>query len=118
MTTAHRQETAGTSLTGRRAAAGGVIAVWAGSRAFFFVVGAVGHASIPSADVGGAYSASVGSLGYWAHWDGRWFLHIARHGYDSVAAGRVMGITDASVRRLLQEARTQVQRNLEDRHGA
>ena len=61
-------------------------AVWAASRAFFFVVGALGHALVPQGDVVGAYPEPIGSLGYWAHWDGRWFAHIAQHGYDSVPA--------------------------------
>src|SRR5918994_349489 len=61
-----------------------VVAVWAASRAFFFAVGAIGHAVVPQADVVGAYPEPIGALGYWAHWDGRWFAHIAVNGYDTV----------------------------------
>jgi hypothetical protein len=63
-----------------------VLAVWLASRAFFLVVGAVGTALIDDGDVVGAYPEPVGALGYWAHWDGRWFAHIAQDGYDSTAA--------------------------------
>jgi hypothetical protein len=63
-----------------------VITVWAASRAFFLAVGAIGHALVPQGDVVGAYPEPIGALGYWSHWDGRWFAHIAVHGYDTVPA--------------------------------
>src|SRR5919106_869799 len=63
-----------------------VLAIWIASRIFFLVVGAVGTALLGDADVVGAYPEPVGALGYWAHWDGRWFAHIAEHGYDSTSA--------------------------------
>ena len=63
-----------------------VLAIWIASRSFFLVVGAVGTALLDDADVVGAYPEPVGALGYWAHWDGRWFAHIAEHGYDSTSA--------------------------------
>ena len=63
-----------------------VLAVWAASRAFFLAVGAAAHEWIRAADFVGAYRRPPGALGYWANWDGGWFLHIAQHGYDSVAS--------------------------------
>ena len=72
-------------MTGRSALLR-VLLVWAVSRAFFFVVGAIGHAAVPQGDVVGAYREPIGSLGYWGHWDGRWFAHVAMHGYDTVPA--------------------------------
>jgi hypothetical protein len=69
-----------------------VLVVWAASRLLFFVFGLVGHTSVSQADVSGAtpkqlgYPEPLGALSYWAHWDGRWFAHIAAHGYDTDAA--------------------------------
>lgn len=55
-------------------------AVWAVTRTFFFVVGAIGHAWVRHADVIVERPPS-GALSYWANWDGVHFLHIAEHGY-------------------------------------
>jgi hypothetical protein len=63
-----------------------VLAVWAVSRVFFFVFGAVGHELVRQAHVRGVYPEPLGSLSYWAHWDGRWLAHIATNGYDTDAA--------------------------------
>lgn len=60
--------------------------IWAVSRAFFFAVGALGHAFLRPGDVIGAYPEPLGALSYWAHWDGRFFAHIALNGYDSRSA--------------------------------
>lgn len=57
--------------------------IWALSRAFFFVWGAVGEARVLPGDVVGAYPEPVGSLSYWANWDGRHYAHIAHEGYDT-----------------------------------
>jgi hypothetical protein len=58
-----------------------LLGVWAGSRAFFFVVGAVGHAYLSHAQPGGSPREPPGILNYWAHWDGGWYTTIATHGY-------------------------------------
>ncbi|HEX6700551.1 MAG TPA: mannosyltransferase family protein, partial [Gaiellaceae bacterium] len=63
-----------------------VVAVWAGSRAFFFVVGAIGHAYLSHADPGGSPREPHGILNYWAHWDGGWYAAIALHGYFTAPA--------------------------------
>lgn len=69
-----------------------VLFVWATSRLFFFLFGLAGHTTVVQADVSGAapeqlgYPAPLGVLSYWAHWDGRWFAHIAVHGYDTDSA--------------------------------
>jgi hypothetical protein len=75
-----------------------VLVVWAASRAFFLAVGALGHAFLKPGDVIGAYPEPLGDLSYWAHWDGRWFGHIALHGYDSVAATAFFPVYPALVR--------------------
>ena len=75
-----------------------VVVVWAVSRAFFFAVGALGHAFLKPGDVIGAYPEPLGDLSYWAHWDGRWFGHIALQGYDSVAATAFFPVYPALVR--------------------
>src|SRR6185295_3636820 len=75
-----------------------VLVVWAASRAFFLAVGALGHAFLKPGDVVGAYPEPLGDLSYWAHWDGRWFGHIALHGYDSVAATAFFPVYPALVR--------------------
>src|SRR2546423_10814783 len=58
-----------------------VLAVWVGSRAFFFVVGAVGHAYLSHAEPGGFPREPPGILNYWAYWDGGWYTTIAQQGY-------------------------------------
>ena len=58
-----------------------VLAVWAGSRAFFFALGAIGHAYVSQAQPGGSPREPSGILNYWAHWDGGWYTAIAMHGY-------------------------------------
>ena len=57
-----------------------VLAVWLISRAFFFPVGAAGHAWIRQADVT-VERPPQGTLSYWANWDGVHFVRIAQHGY-------------------------------------
>lgn len=63
-----------------------VLAVWAVSRIFFFIFGAIGHSAVLQAKVRGVYPEPLGALSYWAHWDGRWLAHIAEHGYDTDTA--------------------------------
>jgi len=63
-----------------------VLLVWAASRVFFFVFGAIGHGAVLQAHVRGVYPEPLGALSYWAHWDGRWFSHIAVNGYDTDTA--------------------------------
>src|SRR5438128_666669 len=58
-----------------------VLAVWLGSRIFFFAVGAIGHAYVGFAQPGGSPREPPGFLDYWAHWDGGWYAAIAEHGY-------------------------------------
>ena len=58
-----------------------VLLVWAASRAFFLVVGALGHAYLTSAQPGGFPREPPGILNYWAHWDGGWYAAIAEQGY-------------------------------------
>jgi mannosyltransferase PIG-V len=58
-----------------------VLAAWAASRAFFFLVGALGHAYVTSAQPGGFPREPGGILNYWAHWDGGWYTTIATQGY-------------------------------------
>jgi hypothetical protein len=58
-----------------------VLAVWVGSRVFFFAVGAIGHAYVGFAQPGGSPREPPGFLDYWAHWDGGWYAAIARDGY-------------------------------------
>ena len=63
-----------------------VLVVWAISRVVFFAAGAIGHGAVLQADVRGVYPEALGVLSYWAHWDGRWFAHIAASGYDTDTA--------------------------------
>ena len=63
-----------------------LLGVWAGSRAFFFVVGAVGHSYLSHAQPGGSPREPPGILNYWAHWDGGWYTTIATHGYFTAPA--------------------------------
>jgi hypothetical protein len=58
-----------------------VLAVWIGSRVFFFTVGAVGHAHVGFAQPGGSPREPPAFLDYWAHWDGGWYAAIADRGY-------------------------------------
>jgi len=60
--------------------------VWIGSRAFFFAVGAIGHAYVGFAQPGGSPREPPGFLDYWAHWDGGWYAAIARQGYFNKAS--------------------------------
>jgi hypothetical protein len=57
-------------------------AVWLVTRAFFFVVGAVGHSWIREADIT-VERPPHGALSYWANWDGFHFVYIAQHGYEN-----------------------------------
>jgi hypothetical protein len=63
-----------------------VLAVWVGSRVFFFAVGAIGHAYVEFAAPGGSPREPPGFLDYWAHWDGGWYAEIARDGYFNSAS--------------------------------
>jgi Mannosyltransferase (PIG-V) len=63
-----------------------VLAVWAASRVFFFLFGVLGHEAVRQSQVRGLHPEPLGALSYWAHWDGRWFAHIATNGYDTDAA--------------------------------
>ena len=63
-----------------------VLAVWLGSRVFFFAVGAIGHAYVNFAQPGGSPREPPGFLDYWAHWDGGWYAAIAEHGYFNSAS--------------------------------
>jgi len=63
-----------------------VLAVWLGSRVFFFAVGAIGHAYVNFAQPGGSPREPPGFLDYWAHWDGGWYAAIAEHGYFNKAS--------------------------------
>jgi dolichyl-phosphate-mannose-protein mannosyltransferase len=63
-----------------------VLAVWLGSRVFFFAVGAIGHAYVDFAYPGGFPREPPGSLDYWAHWDGGWYAAIAERGYFNSAS--------------------------------
>ena len=63
-----------------------VLTVWVGSRAFFFTVGALGHAYVRFAQPGGSPREPPGFLDYWAHWDGGWYAAIAERGYFDKAS--------------------------------
>ena len=63
-----------------------VLAVWALSRLFFLVVGALGHAYLTEASPGGSPREPGGILNYWAHWDGGWYTTIAQNGYFDSAS--------------------------------
>ena len=63
-----------------------VLGVWVSSRAFFFAVGAIGHAYLLQAQPGGSPREPGGILNYWAHWDGGWYTTIATHGYFTPSA--------------------------------
>jgi hypothetical protein len=63
-----------------------VLAVWLGSRVFFFAVGAIGHAFVAPAVPGGSPREPPGFLDYWAHWDGGWYAAIAERGYFNHAS--------------------------------
>lgn len=63
-----------------------VLAVWLGSRVFFFAVGAIGHAYVGFAQPGGSPREPPGFLDYWAHWDGGWYAAIAERGYFNSAS--------------------------------
>ena len=56
------------------------------SRAFFFAIGAVGHAFLVQAVPAGSPLQPPGFLNYWAHWDGAWYAAIATRGYYDAAA--------------------------------
>lgn len=62
-----------------------VLAVFAASRVFFLVVGALAAAFLPSAEPGGEPLEPPGFLNYWAHWDGSWYSEIATEGYGAHA---------------------------------
>ena len=63
-----------------------VVAVWALSRLFFLVVGALGHAHLTQASPGGFPREPSGAFNYWANWDGGWYTTIAREGYFNAAS--------------------------------
>jgi len=94
-----------------------VLAVWVGSRVFFFAVGAIGHAYVSFAAPGGSPREPPGFLDYWAHWDGGWYAAIAEHGYFDKAStsffplypialrvGRVLGLSYAASGILISNA--------------
>lgn len=62
-----------------------VLAVFAASRVFFLVVGALAAAFLPVAEPGGEPLEPPGFLNYWAHWDGGWYSEIATEGYGERA---------------------------------
>jgi hypothetical protein len=68
-----------------------------GSRAFFFAVGAAGHAYIGQAVPGGLTIPSPGVLDYWAHWDGAWYVAIATRGYYNDAAHAFLPLYPRSI---------------------
>ena len=63
-----------------------MLAIWLGSRVFFFAVGAIGHAYVDFAYPGGSPREPPGFLDYWAHWDGGWYAAIADKGYFNSAS--------------------------------
>ena len=63
-----------------------VVAVWALSRVFFLVVGALGHGHLTEASPGGFPREPSGAFNYWANWDGGWYTTIARDGYFNSAS--------------------------------
>jgi Gpi18-like mannosyltransferase len=76
-----------------------VVVVWAASRAFFLVCGALGHAFLSPADSRGvAYREPPGVLSYWANWDGAIFTHIAQHGCDTITATPFLPLYPLAVR--------------------
>jgi hypothetical protein len=62
-----------------------VLAVFAASRLFFLLVGALAATLLPRAQPGGSPLEPPGFLNYWAHWDGAWYSEIATEGYGSSA---------------------------------
>jgi hypothetical protein len=80
------RQAAAVSFGFRRSSWPAVLVVWASSRLLFLGAGALGRWRLENGDVIGAYREPLGALSYWAHWDGRWFAHVAQHGYDSTAA--------------------------------
>lgn len=62
-----------------------VLAVFALSRLFFLVVGALAVALLPEANPAGDPLEPPGFLNYWANWDGAWYSEIATQGYGGHA---------------------------------
>ncbi|HET7480435.1 MAG TPA: mannosyltransferase family protein [Rubrobacteraceae bacterium] len=60
-----------------------VLAVFASSRAFFLLAGALAAYFLPWAEPAGSPLEPPGLLNYWAHWDGAWYSEIATDGYDA-----------------------------------
>jgi len=64
-----------------------VLAVYAASRLFYLVVGALFASYLPA---GGFYwltpDVPLGRLNLWAHWDGAWYSQIAAEGYATHAS--------------------------------
>ena len=58
------------------------LAVWLLSRIFFLEAGALAARFARPADPATTYPGPPETLGYWAHWDGAWYISIARHGYE------------------------------------
>src|SRR3712207_6505156 len=64
-----------------------VLAVFAASRLFYLVAGAMFAGYLPA---GGFYwltpDVPLGRLNIWAHWDGAWYSRIAAEGYETYAS--------------------------------
>src|SRR4051812_31453590 len=63
-----------------------VLGVWLASRVAFLVAGGIGTAIVRHAGHFGVAKGPGGTFGYWANWDGAWFVGIATHGYGSASA--------------------------------
>jgi hypothetical protein len=64
-----------------------VLAVYAASRLFYLIAGALFAGYLPA---GGFYRLTpdvpLGRLNIWAHWDGAWYSQIAAEGYETYAS--------------------------------
>jgi hypothetical protein len=81
---------AATQETGKDARSDGflfVLAVYAASRLFYLVAGALFASYLPA---GGFHwltpDVPLGTLNIWAHWDGAWYSQIAAEGYETHAS--------------------------------
>ncbi|BBL78180.1 hypothetical protein RxyAA322_00340 [Rubrobacter xylanophilus] len=62
-----------------------MLGVFAASRLFFMVVGALAVWLLPPAEPAGDPLEPPGLLSYWARWDGAWYSEIATEGYGERA---------------------------------